>query len=56
VVGCGPIGLLLLQAALASGATSVLAVDPLPHRREEARRRGAAAALSPQEARVHVPE
>jgi len=56
VVGCGPIGLLLLQAALASGATSVLAVDPLPHRREEARRRGAAAALSTQEARVHAPE
>jgi L-iditol 2-dehydrogenase len=56
VIGCGPIGLLLLQAALASGATSVLAVDPLPHRREEARRRGAAAALSPQEARVHAPD
>jgi L-iditol 2-dehydrogenase len=47
VVGCGPIGLLLIQAALASGATSVLAVDPLPHRREEALRRGAAVALSP---------
>jgi L-iditol 2-dehydrogenase len=49
VVGCGPIGLLLIQAALASGATSVLAVDPLPHRREEARRRGATLALSPAE-------
>ena len=35
VVGCGPIGLLLLQAALASGATAALAVDPLAHRREE---------------------
>jgi L-iditol 2-dehydrogenase len=49
VVGCGPIGLLLIQAALASGATSALAVDPLSHRREEARRRGAALALSPGE-------
>jgi L-iditol 2-dehydrogenase len=51
VVGCGPIGLLLLQAALASGATSVLAVEPMPHRRHEARHRGAASALSPEEAR-----
>jgi L-iditol 2-dehydrogenase len=51
VLGCGPIGLLLIQAALASGATSVLAVEPLPHRREEARRRGAALALSPDELR-----
>jgi L-iditol 2-dehydrogenase len=56
VVGCGPIGLLLLQAALASGATSVLAVEPLPHRREEARRRGAAMALSPDEVRECGPE
>jgi L-iditol 2-dehydrogenase len=49
VVGCGPIGLLLVQAALVSGATSVLAVDPLAHRRDEARRRGADLALSPTE-------
>jgi L-iditol 2-dehydrogenase len=51
VLGCGPIGLLLIEAALASGATSVLAVEPLPHRRDEARRRGAALALSPGELR-----
>jgi L-iditol 2-dehydrogenase len=56
VVGCGPIGLLLLQTALASGATSALAVDPLPHRRDEARRRGASAALSPEEARERAPD
>jgi L-iditol 2-dehydrogenase len=56
VVGCGPIGLLLLQAALSSGATSVLAVDPLAHRREEARRRGAELALAPEEARERSPE
>jgi L-iditol 2-dehydrogenase len=49
VVGCGPIGLLLIQAALASGATSVVAVDPLPHRRDEAQRRGARTALAPDE-------
>jgi L-iditol 2-dehydrogenase len=49
VVGCGPIGLLLVQAALASGATSALAVDPLSHRRNEARRRGANVALAPAE-------
>jgi L-iditol 2-dehydrogenase len=55
VVGCGPIGLLLLQAALCSGATSVLAVDPLAHRREEARRRGAELALAPEEARERSP-
>ncbi|HYJ76452.1 MAG TPA: alcohol dehydrogenase catalytic domain-containing protein, partial [Kineosporiaceae bacterium] len=50
VVGCGPIGLLLLQAALASGATAALAVDPLAHRRDEAIRRGATLALAPDEA------
>jgi len=50
VVGCGPIGLLLLQTALASGATSAVAVDPLPHRRDEAGRRGATLILSPDEA------
>jgi L-iditol 2-dehydrogenase len=49
VIGCGPIGLLLLQAALASGATAALAVDPLAHRREEAVRRGATLALAPED-------
>jgi L-iditol 2-dehydrogenase len=49
VIGCGPIGLLILEAALASGATAALAVDPLPHRREEAVRRGATLALTPEE-------
>lgn len=56
VLGCGPIGLLLIQAALASGATSVLAVEPLPHRRDEARRRGAAVTVSPGELRERVGE
>ncbi|HLL69495.1 MAG TPA: zinc-binding dehydrogenase [Micromonosporaceae bacterium] len=41
VVGCGPIGLLLVQAARLAGATTVIAVDPLPHRLEAALRFGA---------------
>ena len=32
VFGCGPIGLLLVQALRAAGATAILATDPLPHR------------------------
>ncbi|WP_127503352.1 zinc-dependent alcohol dehydrogenase [Actinoplanes solisilvae] len=32
VVGCGPIGLLLVQLAARHGATRVLAAEPLPHR------------------------
>jgi len=41
VIGCGPIGLLLIQVLKAAGASSVLAVEPLPHRREAAGRLGA---------------
>ena len=41
VIGCGPIGLLLVQLLRAAGAASVVAVDPLPHRRAAARRAGA---------------
>ena len=33
VVGCGPIGLMLVQVARAAGASAVTAVEPLPHRR-----------------------
>jgi L-iditol 2-dehydrogenase len=49
VIGCGPIGLLVVEVALASGATSILAVEPLPHRRAAARERGADVVLSPDE-------
>lgn len=49
VVGCGPIGLLLLQAVRAAGATTVIAVEPLVHRREAARRLGADVVLTPGE-------
>ncbi|MDO4783575.1 MAG: zinc-binding dehydrogenase [Propionibacteriaceae bacterium] len=53
VVGAGPIGLLMIQLALASGASRVIAVEPLEHRRAAARRFGAEA-LTPEEA--HDPE
>jgi L-iditol 2-dehydrogenase len=41
VIGCGPIGLLLIQLLKTAGASSVLAVEPLAHRREAAARMGA---------------
>jgi L-iditol 2-dehydrogenase len=41
VVGCGPIGLLLIQLLKVAGASRVLAFEPLAHRREEAARLGA---------------
>jgi len=41
VIGVGPIGLCLVQLARAGGATLVIAVDPLAHRREAALRYGA---------------
>lgn len=50
VLGCGPIGLLLLQAVRAAGATTVIAVEPLAHRRAAAQRLGADVVLSPEEA------
>lgn len=41
VVGCGPIGLLLLQVLRASGVGASAAVEPLAHRREAAAGYGA---------------
>jgi len=41
VVGCGPIGLLIIAVLKAAGAESVLAVEPLAHRRKAASRFGA---------------
>jgi L-iditol 2-dehydrogenase len=49
VVGCGPIGLLLIGVLRVAGAASVTAFDPLRHRREAATARGADAALDPAE-------
>ena len=51
VVGCGPIGLLNIQVARAAGVSSVVAVEPLAHRREAAAKCGADVVLSPEEAR-----
>jgi L-iditol 2-dehydrogenase len=41
VIGCGPIGLLLISLLRLSGASSVLAAEPLEHRRKAAVERGA---------------
>jgi L-iditol 2-dehydrogenase len=47
IVGGGPIGLFLVQLARASGASQVVVVEPLPHRREAALRFGADVVLDP---------
>ena len=47
VVGCGPIGLLLIAVLKAAGASSVLAIEPLAHRREAASRYGADVVAEP---------
>jgi L-iditol 2-dehydrogenase len=41
LLGCGPIGLLILQVLRVSGVGKILAIDPLRHRREAAGRLGA---------------
>src|SRR5437764_4741907 len=41
VIGCGPIGLMLVQLLLAGGASRVLAAEPLPHRMRAAAEAGA---------------
>jgi len=43
VFGCGPIGLFIIQLARASGATTIVATDVLPHRLAAARQAGATA-------------
>jgi L-iditol 2-dehydrogenase len=47
VVGCGPIGLLLLQLARRAGCGRVIAVEPLAHRRTAAVGLGADLAVEP---------
>jgi L-iditol 2-dehydrogenase len=49
VFGCGPLGLLIVEALAAAGASTVVATDPLPHRRAAAAAAGAAQALDPGE-------
>jgi L-iditol 2-dehydrogenase len=51
VVGCGPIGLMLVQLSVAFGAR-VIAVEPRPHRLKAALRAGAAVAVAP----GHLPD
>jgi L-iditol 2-dehydrogenase len=46
LLGCGPIGLLILQVLKVAGAGEILAVDPQPHRRELAVQLGADAAAA----------
>lgn len=50
VVGCGPIGLLAIQLARHCGAGTIIAVEPLPHRRAAALASGAEVAWAPDEA------
>jgi len=47
VVGCGPIGLLLIAVLRAAGAGHIAGFEPLPHRREAALRYGADVCLRP---------
>jgi L-iditol 2-dehydrogenase len=47
VVGCGPIGLLLIQLLRAAGAARVIAVEPLAHRRAAAAKWGADEVAAP---------
>jgi S-(hydroxymethyl)glutathione dehydrogenase/alcohol dehydrogenase len=54
VVGCGHLGLWMIQAAKAAGASSIIAVDPLPERREFALRVGATNAAAPADAAATV--
>ena len=46
VVGCGPIGLLIIQVLKAAGAGEIFVADPQPHRRELALKLGAAKAAT----------
>src|SRR5262249_30747413 len=50
VVGCGIMGLLNVQTALAYGADEVVAIEPDAHRRSAAIQAGATEALTPDEA------
>ena len=49
VFGCGPIGLLVIQALRAAGVETVVATDPLAHRAAAAAALGAVHAVHPEE-------
>jgi L-iditol 2-dehydrogenase len=54
VIGAGPIGLLLVQAAKRAGAVRVVVVEPLAHRRDAALQVGADTVLDVDEARDDI--
>ncbi|MEW1656550.1 Zn-dependent alcohol dehydrogenase [Streptomyces sp. NPDC093707] len=47
VIGCGGVGISVIQGARASGAAQITAVDPVPARRDAALRFGATEAVDP---------
>lgn len=49
VVGCGPLGIAYIQAARLAMAEQIIAIDPLPQRREAADRFGATTVIDPTE-------
>jgi S-(hydroxymethyl)glutathione dehydrogenase/alcohol dehydrogenase len=49
VVGCGGVGLAVIQGARVSGARTILAVDPLASKHELARKVGATHAVTPEQ-------
>ena len=52
VIGAGPIGLLVLQAAKAAGASKVFAIEPIEQRRKLARQLGANEVFDPTQSDV----
>jgi L-iditol 2-dehydrogenase len=55
VVGCGPIGVVLVGLLRLAGAMPIVAVEPLPHRLEAARAWGADVTLAPGEGHAGLP-
>jgi S-(hydroxymethyl)glutathione dehydrogenase / alcohol dehydrogenase len=47
VIGCGGVGLSMIQGAAVAAATVIVAIDPVPFKREMAERLGATASASP---------
>lgn len=47
VIGCGGVGMSIVQAARAAGASAIVAVDPVAYKRDLARKLGASTAIAP---------
>ncbi len=56
VIGCGHLGLWMIQAAKAAGAGAIIAIDPISERRDFALRVGATAVAEPYAAEVVIRE